>query len=98
MDEKFGVDYFQKFDLVLMALDNLEARRYVNRLSLAADVPVIESGTAGFLGQVQVIKKGIFECYDCQPKPRPKTYAVCTINNTPSKPIHCIVWAKWKFK
>lgn len=39
------------------ALDNLDARRYVNRMCLAADVPLIESGTTGFNGQVQVIKK-----------------------------------------
>ena len=34
------------------------------------------------------------ECFECQPKPTPKTYPVCTIRNTPDKPIHCIVWAK----
>ena len=35
------------------------------------------------------------ECFECAPKPsRAKTYPVCTIRNTPDKPIHCIVWAK----
>ncbi|KAH9440164.1 hypothetical protein Pst134EB_030792 [Puccinia striiformis f. sp. tritici] len=34
------------------------------------------------------------ECYDCQPKPLPKTFPVCTIRSTPSTAIHCIVWAK----
>eukprot|EP01095_Lingulamoeba_sp_RSL-Kostka_P009222 TRINITY_DN3172_c0_g1_i1.p1 TRINITY_DN3172_c0_g1~~TRINITY_DN3172_c0_g1_i1.p1 ORF type:complete len:606 (+),score=241.75 TRINITY_DN3172_c0_g1_i1:801-2618(+) len=97
-DEKFGVEFYKQFAIVLMALDNVEARRHVNRLCLAADVPVVESGTQGYLGQVQVIQKSKFECYDCTPKATKKTYAVCTINNTPSKPIHCIVWAKWKFK
>lgn len=29
----------------------------MNRMCLAADVPLIESGTAGYLGQVTVIKK-----------------------------------------
>ena len=29
-----------------------------------------------------------------QPKPTPKTFAVCTINSTPSEPVHCVVWAK----
>ena len=80
-----------------MALDNIEARRHVNRLCLAADVPLVESGTAGYLGQVQVIKKSQFECYECRAQPKTKTYAYCTIHNTPSKPIHCIVWAKIKF-
>jgi hypothetical protein len=31
----------------------LDARRHVNRLCLAADVPLVESGTTGFLGQVR---------------------------------------------
>lgn len=33
------------------------ARNHVNRMCLAADIPLIESGTAGYLGQVSVIKK-----------------------------------------
>ena len=41
--------------------------------------------------------KGVSECYECQPKPATKTYPGCTIRNTPSEPIHCIVWAKHLF-
>jgi len=33
------------------------ARNHVNRMCLAADVPLVESGTAGYLGQVTVVKK-----------------------------------------
>jgi ubiquitin-like 1-activating enzyme E1 B len=66
----------------------------VNKMCLAADVPLIESGTTGFNGQVQVIKKGVTACYDCTPKETPKSFPVCTIRSTPSQPIHCIVWGK----
>ncbi|KAM1002530.1 hypothetical protein ACFX2C_002951 [Malus domestica] len=93
-DSDFNVDFFKNFNVVLNGLDNLDARRHVNRLCLAADVPLIESGTTGFLGQVTVHVKGKTECYECQPKPAPKTYPVCTITSTPSKFVHCIVWAK----
>ena len=93
-DEQFNLKWFRSFSLVFNALDNLDARRHVNRMCLAADVPLIESGTTGFLGQVQVIKKGVSECYDCNPKETPRTFPVCTIRSTPSQPIHCIVWAK----
>ncbi|XP_019638245.1 PREDICTED: SUMO-activating enzyme subunit 2-like [Branchiostoma belcheri] len=93
----YGVDFFKKFTLVLNALDNRAARNHVNRMCLAADVPLVESGTAGYLGQVTVIKKGLTECYECEPKPPQKTYPGCTIRNTPSEPIHCIVWAKYLF-
>jgi ubiquitin-like 1-activating enzyme E1 B len=63
-------------------------------MCLAANVPLIESGTTGFNGQVQVIKKGDTECYDCVPKATPKVFATCTIRSTPSQLIHCIVWGK----
>ncbi|KAL8831600.1 MAG: hypothetical protein Q9191_000780 [Dirinaria sp. TL-2023a] len=56
-DPQFNVDWFGSFNLVFNALDNLDARRHVNKMCLAADVPLIESGTTGFNGQVQVIKK-----------------------------------------
>ncbi|XP_010938778.1 SUMO-activating enzyme subunit 2 isoform X2 [Elaeis guineensis] len=93
-DPEFDVEFFKKFNVVLNGLDNLDARRHVNRLCLAAEVPLVESGTTGFLGQVTVHVKGKTECYECQPKPTPKTYPVCTITSTPSKFVHCIVWAK----
>jgi ubiquitin-like 1-activating enzyme E1 B len=56
-DPRFSIDWFGGYTVVFNALDNLEARRHVNKMCLAADVPLIESGTTGFNGQVQVIKK-----------------------------------------
>ncbi|KAM7003042.1 SUMO-activating enzyme subunit 2 [Tautogolabrus adspersus] len=97
MNPDYNVEFFRKFVLVMNALDNRAARNHVNRMCLAADIPLIESGTAGYLGQVTVIKKGLTECYECQPKPTQKTFPGCTIRNTPSEPIHCIVWAKYLF-
>jgi len=97
MNPDYNRDFFAQFNLVLNALDNKAARNHVNRLCLAADVPLVESGTAGYLGQVTVIKKGETECYECQPKPAQKSFPGCTIRNTPSEPVHCIVWAKHLF-
>lgn len=93
-DPEFNVDWFKSFTVVFNALDNLDARRHVNKMCLAADIPLIESGTTGFDGQVHVIRKGKTECYDCNPKEAPKSYPTCTIRSTPSQSIHCIVWAK----
>ncbi|CAL1678581.1 unnamed protein product [Lasius platythorax] len=94
---EFGLSFFKRFTVVLNALDNRAARNHVNRMCLAADVPLIESGTAGYEGQVELIKKGLSQCYECTPKAAQKTYPGCTIRNTPSEPIHCIVWAKHLF-
>jgi molybdopterin/thiamine biosynthesis adenylyltransferase len=52
-EAQFGVDFFKRFAVVLNGLDNLEARKHVNRLCLAAEVPLVESGTQGYLGQVR---------------------------------------------
>ncbi|XP_022667314.1 SUMO-activating enzyme subunit 2-like [Varroa jacobsoni] len=95
--QEYGRDFFRRFHIVLNALDNRQARNHVNRLCLAADVPLVESGTQGYLGQVEPILKGVSECYECKPKAAQRTFAGCTIRNTPSEPIHCIVWAKHLF-
>jgi ubiquitin-like 1-activating enzyme E1 B len=91
---KYSLEFFQEFSIVLNALDNVDARRHVNRVCLAAGVPLIESGTEGYLGQVRAILKGRTQCYECNPPPPKKTYPVCTIRNHPDKPEHCIAWAK----
>lgn len=96
---KFNVPFVKQFDLVLNALDNVEARRRVNRLCLAANVPLVEAGTTGYLGQVTVIHKGSsVACYECKTQETQKVYPICTIRSTPSMPVHTIVWAKELYK
>lgn len=91
---QFPIEWWALFDQVFNALDNLEARRYVNRMVHFTRTPLMESGTAGFDGQVQPIYPYASECFDCLPKETPKIFPVCTIRLTPSMPVHCITWAK----
>ncbi|RZF39573.1 hypothetical protein LSTR_LSTR001094 [Laodelphax striatellus] len=94
---EYGVNFFKQFNVVLNALDNRVARNHVNRLCLASGIPLVESGTAGYEGQVELIVKGKTKCYECSPKAPQKSFPGCTIRNTPSEPIHCIVWSKYLF-
>mmetsp|Transcript_95713 Transcript_95713/g.143373 ORF Transcript_95713/g.143373 Transcript_95713/m.143373 type:complete len:637 (-) Transcript_95713:292-2202(-) len=94
---QFHVAFVKRFDLVLNALDNVEARRRVNRLCLAGSVPLIEAGTTGYLGQVTVIHQDL-ACYECRTQETQKVYPICTIRSTPSMPVHTIVWAKELYK
>ncbi|KAJ1355402.1 Ubiquitin-activating enzyme active site [Parelaphostrongylus tenuis] len=95
---KFNLPFFQQFDIVMNALDNRAARNHVNRMCIAAKVPLIESGSAGYLGQVKPIVRDLTECYECSPvSDRQKTFPGCTIRNTPSEHIHCTVWSKHAF-
>ena len=52
-----NVIFFFPYELLLTSIFLPAARNHVNRMCLAADVPLIESGTAGYLGQVTTIKK-----------------------------------------
>ena len=78
-------DFFQKFIMVMNALDNRAAHSHANRMCLAADTPFTESGTAGYLGQITT-KKGVTEWYDCHLKPTQRTFflavqfAICLQN------------------
>ena len=92
-DAAFDVDFVSRFDVCLNGLDNLDARRHVNRLCLAASVPLVESGTTGYLGQVTTHVKDQTACFECVAKPTPKSHPICTLRDTPDKPIHCVVFS-----
>ncbi|UJR23767.1 hypothetical protein I4U23_026743 [Adineta vaga] len=97
-DPRFDISFYKQYDLVINALDNVQARQHVNRMCLLCSKPLIDSGSTGYNGQATLIFKGRTQCYDCIEKPKQqRTYAVCTIRNTPSQPIHCIVWAKFLY-
>eukprot|EP00966_Prymnesium_polylepis_P259080 5984048-Prymnesium_polylepis.1 len=51
--QTYTLDFFKTFSIVLNALDNVDARRHVNRVCLAGGIPLIESGTEGYLGQAR---------------------------------------------
>ncbi|KAI0979635.1 hypothetical protein GJ496_007887 [Pomphorhynchus laevis] len=93
----YGAEFFRNYTIVFNALDNKKARSYVNRMCVAVNCPLIESGSSGYSGQACPIIPYQTECYDCTPKPATKSYPGCTIRNTPSEFIHCVVWAKSLF-
>lgn len=98
MSSEYDVDFYKQYTFVINALDNRAARSHVNRMCLAAQIPLLESGTAGYTGQCKLIKNDLTSCYECDGiQKEGRTYATCTIRNTPSQPIHCIVWAKHLF-
>jgi len=95
--KEFGVKFFKSFDVIFSALDNLEARSFLNSMCVTLNKPLLEAGTTGFKGQAMLLKRGISRCYDCEPKSQGKTYQVCTIRTLPEKPLHCVIWAKYLF-
>lgn len=46
--------YFSQFDLLVSALDNHEARNYLNLMAIDNNLPMIDAGTSGFNGQAML--------------------------------------------
>lgn len=51
----YNNEFFEGLDLVVNALDNVAARMYVDMRIVANERPLLESGTLGTKGHVQVI-------------------------------------------
>lgn len=97
-EERFGIQFFQKFDLVINALDNEEARKHVNQMCFNLSKPLVDAGTNGYDMTCISILKGVTPCYQCIDRKKDQTFPVCTIRQKPEKIIHCIVWAKALFE
>ena len=86
------------FDVVLNALDNVEARQYVDRRCVFYLKPLLESGTLGTKCNVQVILPNLTESYSSSQDPPEKSIPVCTIKNFPYLIEHTIQWSRDLFE
>ena len=89
--------FFNKIDGVANALDNIQARKFVDQLCISNSVPLFESGTEGTKGNTQVIIPRLTENYGASQDQQQVTYPVCTIKNFPNSIDHTISWAKDSF-
>jgi|UniRef100_A0A6C0IVR8 ubiquitin-activating enzyme E1 len=79
---------------VINALDNIEARRYMDEQCFRYGLPLFESGTQGMKGNTQPVIPFITETYsNSSDPPQEKSFPVCTIKNFPNQPHHTIHWA-----
>ena len=90
----FSEDFWEGLDAVTNALDNVEARTYVDRRCVFFRKSLLESGTLGTKGNVQVILPGLTESYSSSQDPPEKSFPTCTIRSFPNKIEHTIAWAK----
>ncbi|CAC5382570.1 UBE1L2 [Mytilus coruscus] len=90
--------FFEYQDLIVNALDNVEARRYVDSRCVTNQRPLLESGTMGTKGHVQVIVPHITESYGSQRDPVDEDVPYCTLKSFPATIEHCIQWARDKFE
>lgn len=90
--------FFDQLDGVANALDNVDARMFVDRKCVIYRKPLIDSGTLGAMGNVQVIIPHLTECYASSVDPPEKSVPVCTLRHFPTDIHHTIQWARDKFE
>lgn len=90
--------FFQSLDFVVNALDNVAARLYVDGRCVVNQRALLESGTLGTKGHVQVIIPHLTESYASQHDPADESFPVCTVKSFPSAIEHTIQWARSKFE
>ncbi|KAG6028820.1 hypothetical protein E4U19_001316 [Claviceps sp. Clav32 group G5] len=90
----FNEDFWESLDGVTNALDNVEARTYVDRRCVFFRKPLLESGTLGTKGNTQVVLPHLTESYASSQDPPEKEFPMCTIRSFPNRIEHTIAWAK----
>ncbi|EPY75682.1 ubiquitin-like modifier-activating enzyme 1 Y-like protein [Camelus ferus] len=91
-------DFFQNLDGVANALDNVDARMYMDRRCVYYRKPLLESGTLGTKGNVQVVIPFLTESYSSSQDPPEKSIPICTLKNFPNAIEHTLQWARDEFE
>ncbi|CAK77506.1 unnamed protein product (macronuclear) [Paramecium tetraurelia] len=90
--------FFEDQDIIANALDNVAARRYVDKRCVNARKPLLESGTLGPKGHVQCIIPFQTESYGSSNDPVEEgEIPYCTLKMFPEETFHCVEFAKDKF-
>ena len=93
----FNEKFWEDLDGVTNALDNVDARQYVDRRCVFFRKPLIDSGTLGTKGNTQVVLPMLTESYSSSQDPPEQSFPQCTLRSFPNKIDHTIAWAKEKF-
>jgi ubiquitin-activating enzyme E1 len=93
----FHENFWQGLHGVTNALDNVEARTYVDRRCVFFHKPLLDSGTLGTKGNTQVVLPRITESYSSSQDPPEQSFPMCTLRSFPNRIEHTIAWAKELF-
>jgi ubiquitin-activating enzyme E1 len=90
----FNDAFWNSLSGVCTALDNVDARMYVDGRAVHYGKPLLESGTLGTKGNTQVVVPGLTENYGASRDPPERSIPVCTLKNFPSAIEHTLQWAR----
>ncbi|KAK7929426.1 hypothetical protein WMY93_005821 [Mugilogobius chulae] len=90
--------FYSSLNVVVTALDNVEARRYVDSRCLSNQKALLDSGTMGTKGHTEIILPNLTESYNSHRDPPEEEIPFCTLKSFPSVIEHTIQWARDKFE
>ncbi|XP_053338391.1 ubiquitin-like modifier-activating enzyme 1 [Clarias gariepinus] len=97
-EKVYDDDFFESLNGVANALDNVDARMYMDRRCVYYRKPLLESGTLGTKGNVQVVIPFLTESYSSSQDPPEKSIPICTLKNFPNAIEHTLQWARDEFE
>ncbi|XP_054272090.1 ubiquitin-like modifier-activating enzyme 1 [Macrosteles quadrilineatus] len=97
-EKTYDDEFFDRLDGVANALDNVEARIYMDRRCVYYRKPLLESGTLGTKGNTQVVVPFLTESYSSSQDPPEKSIPICTLKNFPNAIEHTLQWARDNFE
>ena len=93
-EDVFDDEFWDSLDCVVNALDNVQARLYVDSRCVWFNKPLLESGTLGTKANVQVVIPNITQSYGDSQDPPEESIPLCTLKNFPHQIEHTIEWAR----
>jgi ubiquitin-activating enzyme E1 len=94
----FDDKFYSNIDIIVNALDNINARLYMDNKAIEYQKPLLESGTIGLKGNTQVIIPNKTESYGSTTDKAEDQIPICTLKNFPYEIAHCIQWAREQFE
>jgi len=97
-EDTFDDAFWQSLDGVINALDNIQARLYVDSRCVWYEKPLLESGTLGTKANMQVILPFWTQSYGDSQDPPEESIPLCTLKHFPNAIEHTIEWARDLFE
>lgn len=94
----FDDTFWENLSVVVNALDNVNARLYIDQRCLYFQKPLLESGTLGAKCNTQMIIPHLTENYGASRDPPEKQAPMCTVHSFPHNIDHCLTWARSEFE
>ncbi|KAJ8620630.1 hypothetical protein MRB53_029159 [Persea americana] len=94
----FNDEFWEGLDVVINALDNVNARIYMDLRCLYFQKPLLESGTLGAKCNTQMVIPHLTENYGASRDPPEKQAPMCTVHSFPHNIDHCLTWARSEFE